>query len=128
MRPIDHFFSQLSRVESSFRDNRLTVGQADKERLAHEFSRLIAPVIGSAAAEDTYFRTLERISGRDPASLRKLGYLAAFFLGEYDDGTMELDTEDWREIRETLEDASGAMDLDTLTGLMGELLSRGILN
>ena len=54
--------------------------------------------------------------------------MAAFFLGEYDSPSMPLDQADWQEIRGTLEDVSGEMDLNILTALMGELLSRGVLD
>jgi hypothetical protein len=96
------------------------------DRLVREFSRLLSPVIGISASEDLCFRTLERIRGKKPEVLQKLGRIAAFFLGEYDD-TLELEEEDWIEIQETLEDASEEMDINTLTGLMGDLLSVGKL-
>ncbi|GHV75166.1 hypothetical protein AGMMS49940_24680 [Spirochaetia bacterium] len=41
---------------------------------------------------------------------------------------MPLEGDDWETIRNTLEDVSGEMDINTLTALMGELLSRGILD
>jgi hypothetical protein len=66
---------------------------------------------------------MERIRGQKPESLRILGALAAFFLGEEDGDA--LGEADYREIQHTLEDVSGEMDLDTLTVLMGKLLSRG---
>jgi hypothetical protein len=108
MRPLDQFFSKLASLESS----------PDRSRLEQDFSRLIAPVLGAAAAADIGNRTL------DPW---KLGFMAAFFLGEYDEKTMPLDHDDWHTIRETLEDVSGEMDINTLTALMGDLLSRGVL-
>jgi hypothetical protein len=78
------------------------------------------------AAADLYNRTLNRVPGG--AGLQKLGAMAAFFLGDYDEETMPLDKEDWEEIRGTLEDVSEEIDIKTLTGLMGELLSRGALD
>jgi hypothetical protein len=53
--------------------------------------------------------------------------LATFFLGADEDPALPLQGEDWQEIRNTLEDVSGEIDLDTLTVLMGKLLSRGML-
>jgi hypothetical protein len=56
-----------------------------------------------------------------------MGYIAAFFLGEYDDTSMPLEAEDWQEIRETIEDASEEIDIAALTSLMDGLLSRRLL-
>jgi hypothetical protein len=95
------------------------------EYLSRDFAALTGPVIGGPTAADIFDRTRERIQAAKTASLRRLGALAAFFLGEFDDTAMELETEDWEDIRETLEDISGEINLDTLTSLMGELLSRG---
>jgi hypothetical protein len=128
MRPADHFFSKLASLEGSLQAGSINLSGPEQERLARSFSRLAAPALGSSAAEDLCYRTLERLRGCPPGALRRLGALAAFFLGEYDDASMSLEEEDWEEIRETLEDASGDMDLQTLTALMGDLLSRGILD
>jgi hypothetical protein len=38
---------------------------------------------------------------------------------------MSLADDDWEDIRETLEEVAGEMNMDTLTALMGDLLSRG---
>jgi hypothetical protein len=117
MRPVEHFLSQLSA-------NKGTEGQ-----IAQGFTDLTAPVIGRAAAEDLCGLCLERFKERPgtggPPCIR-LGYVAAFILGEFDD-SMELEAEEWDAIRDTLEDAAGEMDLKTLTALMGELLERGKL-
>jgi hypothetical protein len=126
MRPIDHFCSRLAQLEQAQKHPAFAPEPETADRLVREFSRLLSPIIGGPAAEDLCFRTLERSRGKDPEVLQKLGNIAAFFLGEYDD-TMELAKEDWLEIQSTLEDASEEMDIDTLTGLMGELLSVGKL-
>ncbi|MDR2258890.1 MAG: hypothetical protein LBE14_07055 [Treponema sp.] len=123
MRPLDRFFSQLEQARKSPEIAR--EGEA-ADHLIREFSRLLTPIIGSPASEDLCFRTLERNRGKNTEVLQKLGNIAAFFLGEYED-TMKLDEEDWIEIQETLQDVSEEMDIDTLTGLMGELLSVGKL-
>jgi hypothetical protein len=127
MRPIDRFFSELISLEQSLRTPSELLRA--RERLGQDFSRLLAAAIGGAAARDLCYRTLDRITAGNPGSLKKLGSMAAFFLEEYDKETMPpLDEDDWREIRETLEDASEKMDINTLTVLMGELLSRGYLD
>jgi hypothetical protein len=120
MRPIDHFLSKLDRVSGAVLDT------PSRRHLEQDFSVLVAPVLGAAVAADVYNRTLDRVPF--PAALQKLGAMAAFFLGEYDGETSSLDRDDWQEIRETLEDVSGEIDINTLTSLMGDLLSRGVLD
>ncbi len=131
MRPIDHLFSQIDSVIRSFRGNVLDFsdkeGQQSKDRLMNVFSGLTAPIIGKTAASDMCFYCFDRLEGRHPEGLQKLGFIAAFLIGEYDDKTMELDAGDWSEIKETLEDISGEINMDTLTELLGELLNRGVL-
>jgi hypothetical protein len=122
MRPVDHFISQLDKLERSAQ----APDAAGEDRLVREFAGLCAPVIGAAAAEDLCRVILDRLTGPAPQPLRKIGFAAAFLLGEFDD-SMDLDNDDWEDIRETLEDAAGDMNLETLTALMGELLSRGKL-
>jgi hypothetical protein len=120
MRPVDHFLSKLDRVSPAAWD------EGTRLRFERDFSALVAPVLGAAVAADLYNRVLD--SAAPDAALRKLGFMAAFFLGDYDEKTMPLDKDDWDEIRGTLEDVSGEIDLATLTALMGDLLSRGVLN
>jgi ubiquinone biosynthesis protein UbiJ len=124
---INHLYSKIASLESSLGSVPLDLNFDGREHLGRDFSRLLAPVIGPAAADDLFCRTLERIRGQKPESLKTLGALAAFFLGEDEDPLVPLRDEDWREIQDTLEDVSGEMNLDTLTVLMGKLLSRGIL-
>jgi hypothetical protein len=88
---------------------------------------LVGPLIGKDAAADIFGRMRERLAAAGEQSVQKFGALAAFFLGEYDNGTIDLEEEDWEDIRETLEELSGEMDLQTLSILMQELLSRGKL-
>jgi hypothetical protein len=127
MRPIDFFFSRLGRLEAapSFDGKQLA-------RLSGDFAALVSPLIGERTAGELFNRALKRAEcpggtekpGRKP-SLQNLGAIAAFFTGEFDDATMILGDEDWEDIRETLEEISGEIDINVLTTLMGELLSRG---
>jgi hypothetical protein len=120
MRPADHFFSQIERFEA-----RNSAGQnKDTERLRRDFTALIGPVTGARAAEDFFAGMLARIR---PGQFARLGAAAAFFLREFDDETMSLEDEDWDDIRETLTEVSAEINIDTLTALMQELLSRGKL-
>jgi hypothetical protein len=117
MRPVEHFLSQLS------------ANKGTESQIVRGFTELTAPVIGRAAAEDLCGLCLDLLKEKPgsggPPCLR-LGYVAAFILGEFDD-SMELGAGEWEAIRDTLEDAAGEMDLKTLTALMGELLERGKL-
>jgi hypothetical protein len=124
---INRFFSKINSLEGALGGAPLTLDGGSREGLGADFSRLLAPVIGASAAEALFSRTLERVWGKKPEALRTLGGLAAFFLGEDEDPAMPLGKDDWPEIQAVLEDASGEMDLDTLTVLMGKLLSRGML-
>jgi hypothetical protein len=129
MRPIDHFFSQLERLERSLKPGELPA-QRDLDYLSRDFTTLTGPVIGAPAAADMFDRALLRagcggIQAAKTVSLERFGAIAAFFIGEFDENTMELETEDWEDIRDTLEDISEEINIETLTSLMGELLSRG---
>jgi hypothetical protein len=120
MRPADHFFSQIERLSA-----RNTAGRGkDTERLRRDFTALVGPVTGAGAAEDFFARMLDRIGS---GQFARLGAAAAFFLGEFDDETMSLEDEDWEDIRETLTEVSAEINMDALTALMQELLSRGKL-
>jgi hypothetical protein len=123
MRSIDHFFSRLARLEESRRPG-AGPESADMAWLSREFASLVGPVIGSAAAGELFGRARERLETRG-GDLAAFGALAAFFLEEFDDASMSLADEDWEDIRETLEELSGEMNLDTLASLMGNLLARG---
>jgi hypothetical protein len=120
MRPVDHFLAKADRASVAPLDSQT------RKRFERDFTALVAPVLGAAVAADLYNRTLDRAAA--DSALGKLGAMAAFFLGEYDEKTMPLDGDDWEEIRGTLEDVSEEIDLKTLTALMGELLSRGALD
>jgi hypothetical protein len=120
MRPVEHFLSQLDRMDR---------GIPAEEEAVRGFTDLAAAVIGRDGARDLCGALLalqREKAGPGGFSYIKLGYAAAFLLGEFDD-SMELDGEEWEEIRGALEEAAGDMDLNTLSALMGELLERGKL-
>jgi hypothetical protein len=121
MRPVEHFLSLLDRLEQE-RER-----EGTEDSLVREFVSLTAPVIGAIAAEDLCVAALDRSKAKRSRGYRKTGFIAAFLLEDFDDDSMELDEEDWEDIRKTLEDVSGEMGIETLTNLMGELLSRGRL-
>jgi hypothetical protein len=102
--------------------------EAVENHLIREFISLATPVIGASSAEDLCVSVMGRLRTEHSPRYRKIGFIAAFLLGDFDDDSMELDDSDWENVRETLEDASTGMRLETLTSLMGELLSRGKLD
>jgi hypothetical protein len=121
MRPVEHFLSRLDKLD------REGGGPGAEDQAARGFTDLAAPVIGRDGARDLCGALLG-LSREKPggAPFIRLGYAAAFLLGEFDD-SMELDSGEWEEIRSALEDAAGEMDMNTLTALMGDLLERGKL-
>jgi hypothetical protein len=121
VRPVEHFLSRIDKFER--RRGAAPEDPAAEEQLIRDFIGLTAVAIGKEAAGSLAGALMNR-----PGEGRflRLGYAAAFVLGEFDD-TMELDTGAWEEIRATLEDASGEMDITVLTALMGDLLARGKL-
>jgi hypothetical protein len=131
MTPIDHLFSQIDSAIRSFRGNPLAFsdreGQQVKDRLMNAFLNLTANVVGKNAASDLSLYCIDQLEGKNPETLQKLGFIAAFLIGEYDDATMQLNADDWNEIKETLEDVSGEINIDTLTELLADLLNRGVL-
>ncbi|MDR0877906.1 MAG: hypothetical protein LBN21_07620 [Treponema sp.] len=129
MRPIDHFFSQLERLEQSLRPGEVP----DKKTLDYlekDFSALAGPVLGPQEAAGIFDRTRERITVKPDQKfpLHRFGALAAFFLGEFNIDSMELANDDWDDVQETLKELSGEIHLDTLTALMQELMNLGKLN
>ncbi|MDR0400070.1 MAG: hypothetical protein LBH51_03930 [Treponema sp.] len=122
MRPVEHFLSQLDRLERGS-------SAGAEEQALRGFTDLVSPVIGRAGARDlggALLGELREKPGPGGPFYMKLGYAAAFLLGEFDD-SMELEAGEWEEIRFALEEAAGEMDLNTLAALMGDLLERGKL-
>ncbi|MDR3276599.1 MAG: hypothetical protein LBT11_05250 [Treponema sp.] len=89
-----------------------------------EFTPLLGPILG----RDNATHLGRRLMAACPETPLKLAYAAAFFLGTYNETAMPLTVNDWEEIRETLKAASNNMDLDTLTTLWDDLLSRDRLD
>jgi hypothetical protein len=128
---IDRFIAQLDRLTASLKgdgDTGLAVSVQALDQAEREFATLITPIIGVSPAKNFAARIRRRLEKNTANSpLRKMGYIAAFFRGEYDDTSRPLEAEDWQEIRETIEDASEEIDIAALTSLMDGLLSRRLL-
>ncbi|MDR1419676.1 MAG: hypothetical protein LBI86_04835 [Treponema sp.] len=99
----------------------------DIRGLEGEFTALAGPVIGKGPAGELFRKTASRAASKG-GSPSAPGAVAAFLLGVFDDTTMSLEDGDWEDIRETLTEVSSEIDMDTLTALMRELLSRGKLS
>jgi hypothetical protein len=124
MRPSDHFYSEL---DAAARRNRDSLEVA-LESAVLSFSRLIAPTVGGDVAEALFDWWRERYGSMDKPQWEKLGHIAAFVLGDYDDRSMDLDRDDWEAIRDVLSDAADELDLSVLSRLMADLVSHGALD
>lgn len=120
MRPSDHFYSEL---ESTARH-----GDVQPKSAEHSFTRLTAPVVGDVAAGELFRFWEERHAAAKPIQWEKLGHLAAFILGDYDDASMDLDKKDWEAVRDIMSAEAESMNLDDLTRIMADLVSRGALD
>jgi hypothetical protein len=127
MREADHFYSVLegirkrSRPGSGLRD-------AGEDEAKRAFERLVIPVTGDTVASELFRWWSEKYGAEDEPRWERLGHIAAFVLGDFDDGTMELDADDWDAIRDAVAGEADDLDLDTLTRLMTDLVSRGVLD
>ena len=124
MRAADHFLSELDSLARSAKTN---VDASLAARLSSSFFRMVVPVIGNGPAEELFEYWMDSSGRSGKPDFPKLGYFAAFLTGEYDEPTMPLSREDFEEIRDTLNEAAEEIDMDTLTELMAELVSRGLL-
>jgi hypothetical protein len=124
MKPSDHFYSEL---DASARRNR-GLFTAAVESAALSFSRLVSPTVGGDVADELFGWWRERYGLSDQPRWEKLGHIASFVLGDYDDTTMDLDRDDWEAIRDVLSDAADELDLDVLGKLMADLVSHGALD
>jgi hypothetical protein len=123
MRASDHFYTEL---DLAARRNRGSTVSAAEEA-SYAFRRLVGPTVGEDTAEELFNWWLERHGGETPR-WDKLGHIGAFILGDYDAATMDLDQEDWEAIRDILSAAADELDLDVLSRLMSDLVSRGVLD
>jgi len=120
MRASEHFYSELDGIS---RRNETKLDYAERA-----FAKLTAPVVGETASEELFRWWAERHAAAAPFRWEKLGHLASFVLGDYDDSTMDLDSDDWAAVRDIVSAEAEEMNLDDLTRLMAELVSRGALS
>jgi hypothetical protein len=125
MRPTDHFLSELDGLARSSQGRSLD--GAGAERLGKTFLGLAAPVIGKDAALGLFSAWQEQCRTRSIPDYVSLGIIAAFVRGEFDPDTMKLEIAYWEDIKDALTEASQEMEMDSLTSLWADLLSRGIL-
>ncbi|MHC6202877.1 hypothetical protein ACYULU_06750 [Breznakiellaceae bacterium SP9] len=122
MTPFNNFYSKLDQLKKSQAPSILALSNADKEQLINNFTSLLSPILGKNAAADLCNVLLQRLELSSLEALDTFGNTAAFFLEILDYPSL-LESEDWRDIQETLEEVSGDIDIDILTRLMGQLLS-----
>jgi hypothetical protein len=124
MRESDHFYSELVQVA---RRNRGSLAAAIEEA-SLAFSQLVSSIVGADIADELFGWWQERYAGGAAPQWEKLGHIAAFTLGDYDETTMDLDKDDWVAIRDILSGAADELDLDVLSRLMADLVSHGALD
>lgn len=124
MRDVDRFLTELDALGHS---GTKTVDQQLASRLCDSFCRLTVPVVGAEAAEGLFRHWADSYGAKKEPEYLPLGYLAAFLLREYDGKSMPLDRRDFEEMRDVLSEAAKEIDMDILTELMSELVSRGLL-
>jgi hypothetical protein len=120
MRASDHFYSELDAIARR--------GETDLHHPERAFLKLAVPVVGEVAAGELFHWWAERHASAGSVGWAKLGHIASFVLGDYDDSTMDLDSEDWAAIRDIVSAEAEELDLDDLTRLMADLVSRGALS
>ncbi len=119
MRASDHFYSELDGISRR--------GETDTAYAERSFLKLTIPVLGETASEEIFRWWAERYGAEQPFLWEKLGHFAAFVLGEYDDQTMDLDSEDWAAARDIISAEAEELAMDELTRLMSDLVSHGAL-
>ncbi len=125
MRPVEHFLSELNK---RFQNNEPLEEGIETDRLFIAFSNLVTPHLGLQGAEELFKYWKDSYAAHGAPDYLRLGYIAAFIVNEYDEGSMTLTREDFEEIRDTLSSLADEMHIDTLTTLMAELVSRGMLD
>jgi len=127
MREADHFYSVLEGIKKRSRvGNGMRDSGGDEAKRA--FDRLVQPVVGEVVAADLFGWWSEKYGAGETPAYDRLGHIASFVLGDFDDAVMELDADDWSAIRDALAGEAEDLDLDILARLMTELVSRGALD
>lgn len=120
MRASEHFYTELEGIARK--------ANAEPSSAEHAFYRLTAPIVGEAAAEELFRFWEERHAAAGAIDWPKLGHLASFILGDYDDATMDLNKDDWAAVRDIMSAEAEEMNLEDLTRIMADLVSRGALD
>jgi len=124
MRPVEHFLSDLNK---RFQNKDILAEGIETDRLFITFSSLVTPVLGLQGSEELFKYWKDTYAKQSVPDYLRLGYIAAFILNEFDDQHMQLSSEDFEELRETITSIADEINIDTLTTLMSELVSRGYL-
>jgi hypothetical protein len=125
MRPVEHFLSELNK---RFQNKEILEDGIETDRLFIDFSSLVTPVLGLQGSEELFKYWKDTYAGQPVPDYLRLGYIAAFILNEFDDQHMQLSSEDFEELRETITSIADEIHIDVLTTLMSELVSRGFLH
>jgi len=135
MRPADHIYSELEAIARSLQAAKARAPEESQastksafESVKTIFMRQAVPVLGESAASELFVWWSERYGTADEPRFDKLAHIASFLIGDYDDGKMDLDAQDWAYIRDSISAEAEEMNMDTLSRLMTDLVNRGALH
>ncbi len=126
MRSSDHFYSDLSGLAKRNRGDK----QAIEAAARRAFVAACAPSVGDTCAQAFFEHWLGRYDGLGDSdtALARLGDIASFVTGDWDEETMELDGEDWASFNDILSAEAEDLDMEVLARLMTFLVERGALD
>ncbi len=104
-----------------------TVEPSVVDKIRKDFSLLLSPLVDVSVGETLFDAWWNRNRSLPQPNWASLGYMGAFILNEYDEGTMPLEQDDWIDLRDAITDGAEEMDLDVLTELLDRLLARGLI-
>jgi len=135
MRPADHMYAEIETIARSLQAAKARAPEksAASTRMAIDsanaiFMHLAVPILGESAASDDFAWWQERYGTAHEPRFEKLAHIGSFLIGDYDSEKMDLDTDDWATIRDSISSEAEEMNLDTLSRLMTDLVERGALH
>jgi len=135
MRPADHLYSELEAVSHSLQAAKArapeksvasTISAIDGAKTI--FMRLAIPILGESAASEIFAWWSGRYGTENEPRFEKLAHIASFLIGDYDSAKLDLDADDWVNIRDSISAEAEEMNMDTLSRLMTDLVDRGAMH
>jgi len=135
MRPADHIYSELELIAHSLQaakarapEKSAALIKSALESAKTIFMRPAVPILGESAASELFAWWSDRHGSADEPRFEKLAHIGSFLIGDYDDEKMDLDTDDWVYIRDSISAEAEEMNMDTLSRLMTDLVNRGAMH